>query len=115
MPYSISLPWPSPKLSPNARVHFKRKAAIAAKYRSACRLLASQVRPAFPAEGRVPITITFHEPDRRNRDIDNMLASIKALLDGLCDSWGVNDKRFRPVTLDVGEPVKGGLVRVTIG
>jgi hypothetical protein len=43
-----------------------------------------------------------------------MLASIKYGLDGVAYGWGVNDKRFRPLTLSVGEVVKGGAVLIEL-
>ena len=38
--------------------------------------------------------ITFVPPDRRHRDLDNLLASIKAGLDGLADVWKVDDSKW---------------------
>jgi crossover junction endodeoxyribonuclease RusA len=43
-----------------------------------------------------------------------MLSAIKHGLDGLAAAIGVDDSMFRPITLDVGEPVKGGCVKITL-
>jgi crossover junction endodeoxyribonuclease RusA len=57
--------------------------------------------------------VTFQPPDKRRRDRDNLQASLKAHFDGIADALGVNDSLFVP-TYAIGEPVKGGAVRVEI-
>lgn len=57
----------------------------------------------------------FLPPDRRRRDMDNLLASCKGLLDGIADALGVDDSRFAITLALTSEPVKFGGVRVTIG
>jgi crossover junction endodeoxyribonuclease RusA len=52
-------------------------------------------------------------PDRRARDLDNMLASIKSGLDGLADALEANDRRFRYGLIDVADDVRG-MVKVKI-
>ena len=44
------------------------------------------------------------------RDLDNLLASMKADFDGLSEALGVDDQLFNPLTLRRGEQVKGGAV-----
>lgn len=46
--------------------------------------------------------------------MDNLLARMKAGLDGVCDAWGVNDKFFRPITIDMGDKCEGGKVVLQI-
>jgi crossover junction endodeoxyribonuclease RusA len=108
----ILLPWPSPKLSPNARLHHMAKARAVQKARGDARLLALGKRPDFPESGPIPVRITFCPPDRRRRDRDNMISSLKAAVDGIAECFGVDDARFVP-TYAVGEPVKGGCVEVS--
>jgi crossover junction endodeoxyribonuclease RusA len=67
---------------------------------------------APPGEGKIPVEITFYPPDKRHRDADNMVASIKAGIDGLADALKVNDKRFLP-TFKFEEQVLG-MVVITI-
>lgn len=63
-----------------------------------------------------PLRITFTAPDGRHRDLDNMLAASKAVLDGVAEGLGIDDKRFRPIILDVKQDVnKQGFVIVEIG
>lgn len=59
------------------------------------------------------LSITFNPPDKRRRDLDNMLASCKAMLDGLASAMKVDDYEFT-ITLRRGDPVKGGAVAVVI-
>lgn len=95
MTNEITLPWPSRELSPNARTHWRKAAPIKARYRDACYILAKQARIVIDWEGDIHMWIDFVPPDRRHRDDDNMIASIKSLRDGVADALGVNDRRFR--------------------
>lgn len=111
----IEIGWPSPILSPNARVHWSKKAR-AAKLARAEAYYATKAARVGIAAGDVPIllNIYFLPPDRRSRDRDGLLSSIKSHLDGISDALGVDDKWFRP-SIAVGEPVKNGKVLITIG
>lgn len=46
--------------------------------------------------------------------MDNALASIKAGIDGISEAWGVNDKMFRPILIDMGPVEKNGRVEICI-
>ena len=110
---TISLPYPPANLSPNARLHWAAKARAVRVYR----LIAWTNAYGYLAdtsERPLPVQITFHPPDRRRRDRDNMIAAFKAGADGIADAIGVDDGEWSPTYL-VGEPVKGGKVTVTIG
>lgn len=110
---SISLPWPDPVLSPNSRAHWSRRAKAVKAARTQAYWLAHMGMTDLP-DGPVPVRVVFHPPDKRGRDLDNMLASCKAYLDGISDAYGVNDARF-VLTLERGPVIKGGCVSVTIG
>jgi len=99
----IELPWPPKELSPNARVHRMQKAAKAKKYRELCRIIALASKLTPPADGKIHLDILFYPPDRRKRDLDNLLASIKSGIDGIADAWKINDTRFRPYTIDFAD------------
>lgn len=107
---TVTLLWPPKELSPNARTHFHAKAKIAKVYREAAYWSAHGRK--FPADA-LTLSITFYPPDKRKRDLDNMLSSIKAGLDGIADALGVNDERFALI-LRRAAPVKGGRVTVVI-
>lgn len=106
---SICLPWPSSALSPNARGHWAMKAAAKRRARMDGFLAAKAAK--VPA-GRT-IAITFHAPDNRHRDLDNMLASIKGQLDGIADAIGVDDSEWS-ISITKGEVRKGGCVIVEV-
>jgi len=94
-PCAIILPWPPRELSPNARAHWAQKARAAKTYRRTCYWLTRHSEPDKPAQdGPIPVRITFHPRDKKARDEDNMLASLKAGLDGVADALGVSDSRF---------------------
>lgn len=106
----LVLPWPPKELSPNARVHWAQRARRAKAYRRACYWLAKAHGHRPAADGRLCVVVEFVPPDRRARDRDNMLASIKAGLDGVAEALGVNDARF-DLTIGVADEI-GGMVRV---
>lgn len=111
----VTIPWPPRQLSPNARVHWAIRSRSAKRYRQLCYLAAQRAgaRAADPEPKAVQVFITFLPPDRRRRDWDNLLASLKHGLDGVAQAFGVDDRIFRP-RLEVGEPVKGGAVQLEI-
>ena len=117
----ITLRYPPAKLSPNKRLHWAARAQIVAKYRRECWALTRVVlaqhfenlsRTLNPRP--LPVKITFHPPDKRRRDRDNMIAAFKAGADGVADAIGVDDADWSP-TYEVGEPATCGWVIVQIG
>lgn len=99
----IVLPWPDPKLSPNARLHWRAKVGPkqAAKIKAGWLTVAAEGYHATKAalaahDGPIPVEMRFYPPDRRHRDDDNMIGSMKAARDGVADALGVDDRRFRP-------------------
>ena len=93
---TIALPWPPKELSPNARKHWRGLAKAKKAYRDACRVeTLLQCRPGYlRLPERIHLTMDFVPPDRRKRDRDNLVASMKSGLDGLADALGINDNRF---------------------
>lgn len=108
----IELPWPPAALSPNARSrsHWPKTRALAKA--KAWAWIAAQGTKA-PAGDTIPLLLTFYPPQRRTRDKDNLMASAKPYLDGIAAAWGVDDSTFDP-RVQIGEPVKGGKVVVTL-
>ncbi len=111
--FDLDLPWPSPKLSPNARQHWAAAAKAKKAYRARCRAIATAAGVGAVLAGKTSLAVdlTFFPPDRRGRDMDNMLASMKSGLDGLADATGIDDRHWR-LSFEVGKPVKGGQVLV---
>ena len=114
--FAFELPWPSKELSPNARHHWSTAARAKKAYRTRCRQVGEGVglSAAKNASGAVLIGLTFFPPDKRARDLDNMLASMKAGLDGLADAMGVDDSRWQLSLAKSDTPTKGGLVLVEV-
>lgn len=111
--HRLTFPWPPRALSPNARVHWAEKARAAKKYRAVCRLMAQAMGCRALNAERLTVEITFHPPNRHRRDTDNLLASVKAGLDGLADATGVDDSHWN-YGIAKGEPVTGGAVVVRV-
>lgn len=109
----VLLPWPPRELSPNARVHWARKAKIAKAYRGQAWALAVDAWGFRQWVDSASFAITFNPPDNRARDLDNMLASMKSALDGIARAIGVDDSKWA-ISIRKGEVVKGGQVVVEI-
>jgi crossover junction endodeoxyribonuclease RusA len=60
------------------------------------------------------VTLRIYSPDKRRRDWDNIVASIKSGLDGIADALGADDSRFRLAIDVLPEVVKGGRIDVVI-
>jgi crossover junction endodeoxyribonuclease RusA len=110
----VVFPWPPKALSPNARVHWATKAKAAKQYRQACLVLARNAKKPINTDGLIFMDVKFLPPDRRPRDVDNLIASLKAGMDGLADALEVNDRLFAPRYFPLGEVRQGGAVVVEI-
>lgn len=109
----VILPWPTSDLSPNARGHWAIKARAKKAYRTLCAWEAqSQGLGRIYAE-RLHLKITFVPPNRRARDLDNLLASCKAGLDGLCDVVGVDDSKWS-IEISKADDRIGGFVEIVV-
>lgn len=63
----------------------------------------------------IPCEIEVHPPDMRWYDALNCHYRVKALMDGVSEALGVNDARFWPTTLRLGDAVLRGKVIVRLG
>ena len=98
----IQLQWPNSALLPNSRSHWTARAAAT---RSARTTAAWATRAAGISKldlASLKATIVFHPPDRRRRDLDSMLSSLKPSLDGIADEAGENLTLFHSLAF-VGE------------
>jgi crossover junction endodeoxyribonuclease RusA len=98
--FKIVLPLPPKALSPNARSHWRTKAAATKNYRLAAKL---QTRTemlrlgyaAMPPLRWATECATFYFSNERGRDGDNLLASLKSAFDGIADAGLLgNDKNL---------------------
>lgn len=111
----ITLSWPPRELHPNARPHYHAKASAAKAYREAAYWTAkADEEGGYFLPDESGMKISFYPPDNRRRDLDGMLSSVKAGIDGIADAYGLNDYDFNPITIMRCEPVKGGRVCVTL-
>lgn len=112
----LILPWPPRELHPNARVHWSKRAKQTKIERKAAAYLAMMAGWASEAlpEGRLHLWIDFYPPDRRKRDDDGLMASMKAARDGIADAMGIDDSRFVSHPWIKDEVRKGGEVRIRV-
>lgn len=112
----LVLPWPPRVLHPNSRPHWAQRAKAARQARETAHLLAIEAgwHMAKVPDGRLHIWWDFYPPDRRKRDDDGLLSSVKAARDGLADALGIDDSRFVSHPYIRDEVRKGGQVVVRI-
>ena len=108
----LTLPWP-----PSVNRYYRNVAGVTKisaegrAYRAAVVNLLAEHRTVPPLAGAVAVDIEAHMPDRRRRDLDNLL---KGLLDALThaglwlDDSQVADLRIRRA------PTIGGMVKVRV-
>jgi len=97
----VHLPFPPKELSPNGRHDRRAISGIRATYRDTCYYLTKQAAKAWaPITCDIAMSLTFVQPDLRRRDVDNMLASAKAAIDGFAKALKMDDRQFKPITVD---------------
>lgn len=115
----VYLPWPPVGLFPNRNkgMHWARKKNLADQYKHDCfySILLQKLAKEKFADGKIPVSIIFNPPNKRRFDLDNCLSAAKNGLDRLAQSIDVDDSRFRPMTIDIGEVIKGGRICVRVG
>ncbi len=85
----IPLPWEKPPLSLNQRLHWRVKHQWTKVLRQ---IAAVEVRRhGIPGLVRCRVQLAWAPPDRRVRDEDNLVATLKPLCDGLVDAGVVPD------------------------
>lgn len=116
---TIELPLPPQELRPNARVHWAKKARKVKEYRNRSKWVAlHQIQrdfgdlafgdpngdrcPPFPIE-QPTVRVTMLNKTARKMDADNLIASMKAAMDGLTDAGVWDDDR----ELTILQPIRG--------
>lgn len=103
MNIKIILPFPAAKLNPNRRSGHSWQVTAAEKVEAwqagkiATLKALGGKRPAIAAP--VKFSITFFCPNRRRRDLDNLLASLKPSLDGICNAVDIDDSAIEEMQL----------------
>lgn len=118
MELEIILPWPAPGLFPNRKNgrHWALTQSLKKKAQADGYLAALAARGGDKTALPIPLamSIVFNAPSARLADLDNLLASQKPAIDGIAKALGIDDKHFRPVTLDRSiDPAKKGFVKIT--
>lgn len=93
---AVRLPLPPPRLSPNARTHWRPKARATRSYRTAAAFYARDAMATAGIRGGwtdAEVQAQFFFPTSHRRDADNLLASLKAAFDGLADAGVVTNDR----------------------
>ncbi len=88
----LELPFTTP-LSLNDRAHWRAKAAVTKTWRDAALVLIRAQR--VPACGRVRVALFYTPVDNRARDPLNLVASLKAVEDGIVDAGVIPDDSMR--------------------
>ena len=116
----MQLLWPPSILSPNSRAHWSAKVEPKQAARSegwAVTRLAMQEKGIIEIDpSRISMMYLFYPPDKRKRDLDNLLSSMKSYQDGMADAFGIDDSMIGPVTVDWGKyhPDRGERVPGTV-
>ena len=110
---SILMPWPHKMLNPNTVVSHWRVRVRLKKYQKLSWFYFANTFPEI--RGANKFRMTFNPPDKRRRDLDNIIASLKSGLDGLALAAKVDDSQFRiEWPTELSEPIKGGQILVEI-
>jgi len=107
----LTFPWPPKELSPNNCSHYYEKAKKKAIYKD---LWYWTTKEANIQKGDYSeLSIVFYKQNRRWMDLDNMLASIKSGLDGMCLALEIDDRCFTKITVEIGQEI-AGMIKVEI-
>lgn len=87
--WTIRLPYTTPPLAMNDRMHWAKKAAITKEVRSTTATLTRVLH--IPACQRIHVTLHYVPRDSRRRDPEGLVATQKPCIDGLVDAGIVAD------------------------
>jgi crossover junction endodeoxyribonuclease RusA len=113
MKVSFTLPWPDRVLSPNTHAHWSKKEAAR---KSAINTGYYAGREGFRVallDEDICMTVRINPPDRRKHDVDNVLASLKPMLDGLTRGLGFDDSQIKRIVIDRRICVAGGEITIS--
>jgi crossover junction endodeoxyribonuclease RusA len=114
----VELSWPAKELSPNASVHHmvKHRFKKAAKLEASWATKIAMPMRWHPGDGKIPVHLIAHPPMAwRTGDDDNLVARVKAHLDGIAQTIGINDRQFAAPTVEWSDRCDRGKLFVVIG
>lgn len=118
--FTLTLSWPASELMQNRHDgrHWSFAANEKAAYRHEGYLMALSAINTSGFESRdgarYRISMTFHAPDNRRRDVSNLHAAMKSALDGIASAMGVDDSSFVEHIQRKGHAVERGRVDVCV-
>jgi crossover junction endodeoxyribonuclease RusA len=112
----IKFPYPPKELNPNYKCHWSIKAEYKAQQKHDAYYITKRALNAQEFTGTTfCMSLVFHPPDKRTRDLDNVEAACKSLFDGMCQALGIDDSQIKKNGgKEWGDVVKGGEVVVNI-
>lgn len=91
MTWELRLPWATPPITANQRNHWRKQAALVAEVRGfVYRATSDSGSSPYDVE-HVTVGLHYWPRDRRRRDADNLVPTLKAACDGLVDADVVED------------------------
>lgn len=109
MTYTILLPYKTPPLNANQRLHWAKKASVTRQVRNDTRVLAQAAR--LPRNcAHVAVSLHYAPATNGRLDADNLVPTLKAACDGLVDAGLVPDDtpQFMSKRMPVIEPKSDG-------
>lgn len=109
----IVLPYAIPPLTANQRLHYMERASRVRHLRATTALLMRDInrrRPPLETGHKLHVRLEYVPADRRRRDADNLVPTLKAICDGLVDAGLVPDdtpefmEKHMPT---IGKPQRG--------
>lgn len=112
---TLQLPYPDRALSPNAsKRHWRYKQPAKEAARTEAFYKAVSFRDWFTTSEKLQMTLTISPPDKKRRDLDNVFASMKPSIDGMCQALEIDDSQIRSVKLDWGGVIEDGAIELEL-
>jgi hypothetical protein len=110
----ITLPWPAQPLWPNRHQHWAKVHACRKAQKKWAARACEEAGVMSTSAAKVRLEISAYPPDRRRFDNDNLVASLKAAIDGIAEFLGVDDSKFEIGGVEKGGPIEHGQVVIGI-
>lgn len=114
-PFIVRLPWPKPPLSLNDRMHWRPKYEATKRVQGEALICIRNTKPRLPRLVAAEVVLCWRVPDLRERDLDNVVATLKPVIDALVqagvlpkDDW----KHVRQASTRIDPPEPGKKVAV---